>query len=100
VEEFQVGDTCKASVAQKQLREVILLRGAMQFWLILVPAKFRKTPPAKVVPFREPGFLRLPLEVSDHIRIMWKLCINHRNMPLFVQNITSYNLFSMKEHIM
>lgn len=28
VKEFQVGDMCKASVAQKQFREVILLRGS------------------------------------------------------------------------
>jgi hypothetical protein len=33
-EEFQVGDTCNASAAQKQLREVILLRGTVRFWLI------------------------------------------------------------------
>lgn len=52
-EEFQVGDTCKASAAQKQLRKVILLRGAMQFCLIFVPP--RKIPRAEVAPFREPG---------------------------------------------
>jgi len=52
-EEFQVGDTCKASAAQKQLQKVILLRGVMQFCLIFVSA--RKIPPAEVAPFREPG---------------------------------------------
>jgi len=63
MKEFQVGDTCKASVTQKQIREVILLRGAMQFWLISVPVNFREAPSAKVAPFRK-CFLRLPFEVS------------------------------------
>ncbi|KYM92417.1 hypothetical protein ALC53_00872 [Atta colombica] len=55
VEEFQVGDTCKASVVQKQLREVILLRGTMQFWLIPFPTKFRKLRWRKLRRFKSMG---------------------------------------------
>lgn len=54
-EEFQVGDTCKASAAQKQLRKVIPLRGANA---VLVDFRFRQENlrRRKLRPFREePG---------------------------------------------
>lgn len=99
MEEFQVGDTCKASVVQKQLREVILLRGAMQFWLIPVPAKFRETPPAKVAPFREPRVLTTSSRnVGSYQSNVEAVPVNHIHMLLFARNVVSYSLFSMKEY--
>lgn len=57
-EEFQVGDTCNASAAQKQLWEVILLRGTGAV-LVDFPFRLGKSCLAKVAPFRRVVSLRL-----------------------------------------